>query len=259
MKKILVIAALIVASVATALASNSFKLDNSDTLRIHPSRLSGYWQTVVTMTNDAYVDNWLVAIQFPDGIAPKLVAGATPLSGMVVPYIGPDGKEYTCECPLNVSAEYATVTSRTSGYGYWDYNADGVFEPYGSVKWLPTTHEMWRFNLYIDTKFREGDIIFDGTLDASQDSRGPILSNVKTYNRIHLWVGYRPGDVTGDNLLTVGDASLIIAYLLLDEDERETYWSNEFSAAAADYDRDGYVTMGDVGKIIKAALVQHFD
>jgi hypothetical protein len=63
--------------------------------------------------------------------------------------------------------------------------------------------------------------------------------------------------VTGDGILTVGDASLIIAYLLLDDNQSETYWSNEFSAKAADYDMDGRVSTADIGGIIRSALVQH--
>lgn len=257
MKKILVIAALIVAMSVNA--SNGFFISTNDTVRIHPSKLDGYHKLTFSMANDGYCDAWSLGMQYPNGITPKLVAGITALEGMNVTYIWRDGKEYTCECPLQVSASYETIASSTTGDGYWDNDGDGWFDTYGSIKWEPGVRPMFDMNFYITPEFRKGNLTINGHITSGNDRRGPVLSDYYFTSTTYLWVGFKPGDVTGDNLLTVGDASLIIAYLLLDDDEREAYWSNEFSAKAADFDRDGYVTMGDVGKIIKAALVQHIE
>lgn len=257
MKKILVIAMFMMAMSVNA--SNGFFISTNDTVRIHPSKLDGYHKLTFNMALDGYCDCWLLQMGYPAGITPKLVAGITALEGMTVSYIWRDGSEVEQECPLQVSAAYATIASSTTGDGYWDNDGDGWFDTYGSVKWEPGMRQMFDMNFYVDPSFRTGNLTINGHITSGNDRRGPVLSDYYFVNTTFLWVGYRPGDVTGDNLLTVGDATLIISYLLLDEELRGDYWNNEFSAAAADYDRDGNVTMGDVGKIIKAALVQHIE
>jgi hypothetical protein len=247
MKKINLIAAMLLV-VMNISASSYIGLD-ADTVRINPNRLTGYWQTDVVASIEGYADTWQVSVSYPGGVIPKLVAGITPLEGMTVGYTDPTGSMVTYEAPLQVSAMYETLSSTTAGvYGYWDYNYDGTMETYGSIKWEPGKHRMWQFNLYIPADFRSGYIIFDGTINSGFDSRGPILSNVKSFKRTWLWVGYEAGDADGNSIHDVGDMSLVIAYIL------GKIQLDEFRVAAADANCDGMVDVDDVSMIINMAL-----
>ena len=122
MKKIIFLAAMLLATVSMNSAN---MLSMGDSIRIKPAKLDGYTQHVVTMYNEAFCDSWFMSVTYPEGLTVKLVAGATPLDGMTVPYIDRYGNEQIYQCPLNVSAAYGTVSSEITANGYWDYRGNG--------------------------------------------------------------------------------------------------------------------------------------
>lgn len=247
MKKLLILAAAMLLSVSTN-GMNTIGI-GADTIRINPNRLTGYWQVPVVMDIDGYADTWQVSITYPGGVLPKLVAGITAMDGMTITYTSQTGALMMYEAPLQVSTYYQTISSSVAGtYGYWDYNFDGIYETYGNIKWEPGRHELWEFNLSIPEDFRAGYIVFDGTISSGYDARGAILSNVKTYRRTWLWVGYIPGDVSGNDRLGIDDVTMLIDYLLGDDT------LDEFQAAACDVNGDGAATIRDTTALIDMLL-----
>lgn len=245
MKKFCLLAVLTAIVSISSLAVNQFSFSENDTIRIHPNRLSGYTQQIISMETDAFCDSWNISFSYPDGLAVKLVAGVTPLSGMVVDYCTATGDWATYEATLNVSAAYGSIAATTSSiYGFWDYAGNGNYMPYGTVKWTPDTREMFSMNLYVDPKFRTGDIVMDCVFNSSMDSRGPILSNVRCYKVTHVWVGYRKGDLNGDDKVNISDVTMLINAVLTDGE------LDEFQYPAADYNNDGLVNITDATLIM---------
>jgi hypothetical protein len=240
MKKFSIFAA-IAALVSISSNAASFIGLDADSIRINPNRLTGYWQVPVVANFEGYADTWQVSVTYPGGVIPKLVAGITALDGMTVGYTDPTGAMQNYEAPLQVSAMYETLSSTTAGnYGYWDYNMDGIYETYGNIKWEPGKHQMWEYNIYIPGDFRAGYIVFDGTINSGYDARGAILSNVKSYKRTWLWVGYERGDVGGDGRIDIVDVTLLIDRIL----GKITF--DEFQEKAADINRDWVIDIDDV-------------
>ena len=248
MKKILAIAAIVAASVSMN-AGNFFTAGVNDTVRIHPNRLNGYSEQVFTMQTDAYCDSWSIRMGYPKGTMVKLISGITPLSGMCVDYVNAQGEWACYEPQLQVSAAYANISATTADrYGYYDYTGNGVYIPYGTVKWEPGTRQMFSLNFFIEPTFRKGELTIDATFTASADSRGPILSNVRSYKTIWVWVGYQRGDINGDGRINITDATILI-YALQEAGDEITYL-DEFSIAAADLNDDGQVNVTDITILI---------
>lgn len=194
-------------------------------------------------------------MEYPKGITPKLVNGIQALEGMTITYFDRRGNVVTQDCPLQVSAEYATIGSQTSGDGYWMMPYDGEeqdyigYEWYGSVKWEPGFHRMFMMNFYIAPEFRKGNIKISGHLTSGTDRRGPVLSDYRFTKRTYLWVGYIPGDVSGNGKIDIGDVTLLIDLTLGKVTDLD-----EFQVAAADYNRDGSVDIDDITKLIDKVL-----
>lgn len=252
MKKFLFIAAIAALASINSFATNQFSMAENDTVRIHPNRLDGYSQQVVSMTTDAFCDTWNISMSYPDGMTVKLVSGITPLSGMLIDYTTATGEWQTYEAILNVSAAYASITSSTSGtYGFYDYGT-GTYIPYGTVKWEPGVRQMFSLNLYIAPEFREGYLVMDATFNSSMDSRGPILSNVRSYKRTYVYVGYMRGDVNGDGHINITDVTVLIN--ALQTQTADGIDLDEFMYAAADVNGDGIVNITDVTMLINISL-----
>ena len=245
MKNLAIIAAMLLVSI-NIVAANYITL--GDSVRINPRYLDGYYRVTATMTVDGMLDDWSMNVTYPDGIMVKLVSGIVPLEGMTVGYVDRTGAEQTYEAPLQVSANYATISSHISVMGYWDYDGDGWFDPYGTAKWMPGTYEMFELNLYVNPAYRSGDIIFDGTLTSGADQRGAVLQGVRFYRTTHVWVGYQRGDVDGNERFGMGDLTELINILL----GQEPY--DEFALPAADYDANGSVDMDDLTKLANYLL-----
>lgn len=240
--------AVLAALVSIMANASSFIGFGADSIRINPNRLGGYFQCPVVMHNEGYCNAWNVAVTYPEGFFPKLVAGIRPLDGLTVTYLDRNGDEQVYTPNLNASVQYQDIAAFIPVSGYWDYNMDGEFEPYGAAKWLPGEHEMFEYNFAVDWDFRTGYVILDGTLSSGYDDRGPILQNVKFYTRTYFWVGYEVADCSGDGKINIADVSLLIDYLLTHDG------FDEFQLAAADANQDGIVGIADVSTTIDMIL-----
>lgn len=237
MKNFLFIAAMLLVSMSIV-ANNSITI--GDDVRIPPRYLDGYYKVEATMQVDGMLDDWQIIASYPQGVMVKLVAGIVPLEGMTIPYVDRFGAEQTYEAPLQVSAAYSTIASHIAVQGYWDYDNDGYYDPYGSAKWMPGEYQMFELNLYISPDFRSGDLIFDGTLTSGSDQRGAVLQGVKFYRIAHLWVGNLLGDVDSNDRVNISDVTVLINYLLTHDG------LSEFEITAADFNQDGDITIADV-------------
>jgi hypothetical protein len=248
MKRLLFLAAL-AAVVLTNSAANYLSM--GDSVRIKPAMLDGYTHQSISMEIDAYCDQWSIAMTYPEGLSPKLVSGVVPLSGMNIGYIDCEGVFRTFDAVLSCSAGYATIEGRSclpALWGYYDAYGNGTYLPYGSPKWEPGMHQMIEVNMYVNPSFRAGYITMDEILDCTGDTRGPILQNVHAYKKTYLWVGYLPGDLTGNEKLDISDVTELIDRVL------GKTRLDEFSEKAADANRDGVVDIDDVTYITKKIL-----
>lgn len=245
MKNLAIFAAMLLVSI-NIVAANYITM--GDSVRINPRYLDGYYKVTAVMDVDGMLDDWQIAVTYPEGLTVKLVAGIVPLEGMTVPYVDRFGQEQTFEAPLQVSAAYSTISSHISVQGYWDYDGDGYFDPYGTAKWMPGTYEMFELNLYVAPSFRSGDFIMDGMLSSGSDQRGAVLQGVRFYRTTHVWVGYMRGDLCGNEKIDMGDLTELINILLGQEP------ADEFQMAAADFDGNGAVDMDDLAKMINYLL-----
>ena len=245
MKKLMIIAALIAAM--SVQAASMFTIE--DNYRINPNKLGGY-ETIDFLAHlDGYADGWSLDMTYPDGILPKLVAGIAPLEGLCVDYVDRNGNELEQTPDLHVSAGYAGISAYLTGDGYWDYNNDGILECYGSVKWEPAWYRMFEMTFYVDPNFRRGNIVIDGHFTSSTDRRGPVLSDVWFYRVCPLWVGYIPGDVSGNGKHDIADVTMLIDYLVGNDADLD-----EFQFAAGDADGNGTTDIADVTCIIDKVL-----
>jgi hypothetical protein len=195
-----------------------------------------------------YCDAWSLIMSYPQGVTPKLVSGITPLEGMTVCYTWRDGSDQEQQCPLNVSAAYATIASSTTGDGYWDNDGDGWYDTYGSVKWEPGTLDMFSMLFYVQPEFRSGWLTINGHITSGTDRRGAVLSDYYFTTSTWVWVGYMRGDLCGNERIDMGDLSELINILL----GHEPY--DEFSLPAADFDGNGSVDMDDLAKLTNYLL-----
>lgn len=248
-KRTFLFAALVLLAVVSGNSTNYITL--GDSIRIKPSKLDGYTREKVVMHIDGMADTWQMAVSYPEGLFPKLVAGVEACDGLTVSYIDRDGNaaEYTPN--LNVSVQYQDISAYIPVQGYWDYNLDGYYDPYGTAKWMPGDHDLFTFNLAVMPDFRSGYITFDGTITSGYDQRGAILQNVRFFSRTFFWVGYMPGDTNGNEKYDVGDVTDIIAYAL-----GKPVILDEFGLVATDANRDGVVNVKDVTDVIGWTLNQ---
>lgn len=246
MKRLTIIIAAIMAAVSV---SSTNYITIADSVRINPNRLGGYSQHIVRMHIDGMCDNWQMAVEYPQGLFPKLVAGVTPCNGLTVNYTDRNGNSTTYTPNLNVSVQYQDISAYIPVQGWWDYNQDGEYESYGTAKWEAGDYDLFEFNLAVDPAFRSGYITFDGTLSSGYDQRGAVLQGVRFFSRVYFWVGYEPGDVAGNGMFNVGDVTMLISYIL-----GKDITLNEFQIAAADVNRDGMVNVADVTELIKKTL-----
>ena len=155
------------------------------------------------------------------------------------------------ETAYNTTTMQYIIESSTTVYGYWDYNNDGIYEPYGKVKWGPG-----RYDRYFDIHFRvysdcSGDsIVFDGQMSSTFDTRYPThLIDTSFYRVIHLVVAYMVGDVNGDDAVNILDLSALEDYVLYGFEGL-----NQYQFEAADVNGDGIIAISDVGALIDLLL-----
>lgn len=246
MKNLAIFAAMLLAVSINIVANNSITI--GENVRIHPRYLDGYYQVTATMHIDGMCDNWSFGVAYPEGLSPKLVAGTTPLEGMTVSYHNKNGAKSSFTANLEVSYQYKNIAANIPIPGYWDYNEDGEWESYGTVKWMPGDYNLFEYNFYVSPSFRSGYIYFDGIITSGSDQRGAVLMGVRFFSKCWFWVGYMPGDVTGNERINIDDVTALISYLLTGEG------LDEFGVVAADANEDGNTSIADVSYIINTML-----
>ena len=240
MKKAILISCLLLCGV-TALADDYFTMGVNDTILIYPNTLSENHEIPVSANFSGRLNEWNVVFSYPNGMEPRLVERG---DGMSIPYIDCDSNEQILIAPLTVAWNNTSVSSQIWTYGYWDYNHDGIVEPYGYVKWEEGYYAcMFLTTFHFQTGFSGGTITISGSLNTTPDERlGTIEPPVYINRSVEVVVGYMRGDVNGDGSLTIDDVTALINYLLNPDGAG---W-NQYQIAAADVDGNGSIGINDV-------------
>lgn len=245
MKKILYAIIFLFVSLS-ATAENYFTTGYSDTLLINPILLNngyGFW---VRAHFDGRVDRWTMDITYPTGCDPTSVLKGDDMKYM--PYYNSDGVACTYEAPLTYNSNYSTFSSIITEFGYWDPNNDGIFEPYGTIKWEAGYHDvMFRITISLDVDCTGDSITFNGYVEGTYDWRGGT-TNGRFYKKVILKVGYQIGDVNGDGSVNINDVTTLQSYLANQE------VLDQYQLDAADVNRSGTVTLNDLTELINMLL-----
>ena len=253
-RMMLVSAVMLTTATAHADMDSYLIVGNNDTLWISPSCVGGIADAKVHSVFTGRVDFWYMTLTYEGGIFP-LSATAGP--DMTVPYINSTGHDTTYTAQLNHGYDFgqsqSIAWSRISIPGYWDSNNDGYYEWYGTVKWEAGSYsDMFTLHLSVPGDFIEGSITFNGQLNSGDDMRGGGTGPLVFYKIVHCLVGYEPGDVNGDGLVSVLDVTTLISYLLGND---EIPFDN-YNRSAADLNRDGNVSINDVTALIDRLLTE---
>ena len=242
-----------------AKASNYFTLDGvvNDTLRISPTNLDGYLINYVIANTDGYYDSWALTVIYPNALN---IVNVDRGDDMYVPYKTSDGTDSICHAflavsPLNTeipntNSRYTILSSTITTFGYWDRYNNGNYETYGTVKWA-TGHydQMARIDFRVNEDCTGDSIIMSVHITSTDDWRGVPTVNASVTRIIHLVVGYLPGDVNGDEMLTIADATALMSYVISQGD-----WFDQYQFAAADVNGDGVITIADVTMLTSMVL-----
>lgn len=242
---------LVLLTAIPALADNYFTIGENDTLLMDPIRDVIEYRTIHVRAHfDGRLDYWKIDFSVPINF--EYVA-MDPRSGMTVPYVNIFGDSTAYNALLTHNTiDGLSASSYIPILGYWDYNEDGVYESYGTVKWeAGDYYSMFAITFRVPFGFTGGVITLSGNLNSGPDDRGGTIQNFPpvTFSRtITVKVGYCRGDVTGDGRVSMDDLSALSAYLLtqtgLDQCQLE----------AADMNGDGTVNMDDLGLLITYLL-----
>ncbi len=226
-----------------ALADNYFTVSNNNRVRVHPDYVtnSASFPLNVWAHFDGRLDHWWLEFSYPNNVSPNSVS---PESGMNVPYLQSDGTAAMCEPVLTTNSSYTIFSSTITTIGYWNPDNDGIYEPYGTVKWGPGDCDIM-FRVYLDIlNDCTGDTIsIEGYLTSTPDDRGNIV-NQYFYRCFTFVVGYDPGDVDGNRLVNMDDLAALINYLTSGQG------LNAWQLVGADVNDDGLVNMDDLTALI---------
>ena len=138
---------------------------------------NGQVEIPVEASIDARADAWWCQVVLPEGVT---LIDATSGPGMTLPYLDQNGNQSTYGAVLEqvdtVVDNGAVFRARTIQNGYWSPNQNGVYEPYGTVKWEPGYYnEMFYLHVQLDESFAEGEIRFITRFTSTVDERGGTL------------------------------------------------------------------------------------
>lgn len=257
MKKILSL--FLVLSSLPVLASSYLTLCESDTLRISPTHLQQYViLPVIANFEGGVADHWRLEVTHPNAL--RLNEDAfddipdDTTNGMHIPYVKSDGTEDVYAAVLTLIqqeqsvSDYAKCTIMESTIpiqGYWDYDHDGNYECYGTVKWGPGHYgRMFDFHFYLANDCSGDSIVINGLMTSTQDWRYNQI-NCFFYKVIHLSVRYLKGDVNGDEVVNINDVTALIDHLTNNLQDMDQY-----QLEAADVNNNGVVNIADVTALI---------
>ena len=271
MKKFLTLLLVLVAATGTVTGTNNgdyyLTFSQTDTLRISPNALNFYINVpVIAEFENGVCDHWRVEVYYPITMSWSETlneySANGPDYGINIPYTQSDGSSAIYEPTITTIQDQSTYDSNTykkiiecstTVYGYWDYNNDGIYEPYGKVKWGPgRNNRFFDIHFSVSNNFTGGSIVIDGQMSCSYDSRSPthLINDAPFYRVIYLVVAYQTGDVNGDDMVNMYDVTALIDYL------NGTIDLNQYQLAAADINGDGNVTIADVSVLIDLLLGQ---
>lgn len=198
-------------------------------------------------------DFWNMSLTIPTTAGLSFV-DALPGADMTVYYLNSQGIQTSYVASLLVTPSLSSVSSSINVPGYWDFNNDGIFETYGSVKWEAGNYDnMFVLRINVDQDFNSGQIVaIDGHISSTYDFRDGINypNSVSFYTEVLFFIGYDIGDVNGDGYINVSDVTLITDYLLsggyMDLDQ--------YQLDAADVNRDGQVSVLDASLLTDIIL-----
>ena len=271
MKKILTLLLLLAAATGTATGTNVgdcyLTFSQTDTLRISPNDLNFVINVpVIAEFENGVCDHWRVEVYYPITMSWSETlneySANGPDYGINIPYTQSDGSSAIYEPTITTIQDQSTyddnthkkiIECSTTVYGYWDYNHDGIYEPYGKVKWGPG-----RYDRFFDIHFSVGSdctgdsIVIDGQMSCSYDTRYPthLINDAPFYRVVYLVVAYQVGDVNGDEFVNIYDVSALIDYL------EHVIDLNQYQFAAADVNHDGNVTIADLTALVDMLLGQ---
>ena len=265
MKKLFTFLLVLVAAIGTANANYYFTLAENDTLRISPNALNWHFYVpVIAEFDNGVCDHWRLEVYYPNALSwdnPYFEYTATgPVYGMNIPYNQSDGSEAIYEPSIltlqnetayNTTTKQVIIESSTTVYGYWDYNNDGIYEPYGKVKWGPGRYDRYfDMRFYVNSDCTGDSIVFDGQMSCTFDTRYPThLIDTQFYRVIHLVVAFMVGDVNGDDTVNIFDVSALQDYFL-----GNLVGLSQYQLDAADVNGDGEVTIGDMSALVDLLL-----
>lgn len=218
----------------------------NDTLRIKPSSLGDIQNVMIRAHTDGRFDHWDMALRLPQGMR---LLYAFPRNDMqYIPYDSVYGNPSYCSAQFyyienitDISRDSLSATITVPGY--WDPNHDNIYESYGTVKWEAGDYaQMCELYFFVNTNFPDtASIYFNEHLSSTMDLRGFTIPTTYISNeRIFLYVGYMRGDVDGNEIINIGDVSLLIDYIMGIEE------LDYYQLKAADVDGDGNVGVVDV-------------
>lgn len=224
----------------------------NDTLRISPDYAGTYCPMYITANFDGYLDHWFVQFTYLDTLK---ITDLDIGPDMSLTYTGCDGTDSVYTPILttnfkNISAGTGLLTSAFSAtstaIGNWDPDGDGIYEPYGTVKWGPGFHNhMFEFLQKIPYGTTDGDISISGTMSCSADLRNVNPAAGSFSKTIHFRVAYLRGDANGDDMVNIADVTTILDWLIIGLEGISPY-----KIAAADMNGDGEILVDDVTRLI---------
>ena len=244
MKNFTLLILMAIAMVLPAQADNYLTVGENGTFRINPCYLGSAYSIPVRAHFDGLVDQWDLTVR----ISPELeIISMTKGSGMSITYCDINGDTTaTFSAPFNVgfvNDTTRTVASNITDYGYWDYNHDGILEPYGTIKWEAGDYDcMFKIHVLIDQDFTGGHIVIYGYIDTSDDTRGGTIQPAPQafYDYVYVVLGYKKGDVSGDEHINMTDVTMLVNYVM-----SETGF-DDYQLEAADVNGDGYINLTDI-------------
>ena len=224
---------------------NYFTMGENDTVRLAAS----VWGNEVTLPVHAnfsqLVRQWELTLTYPAGITP---INAESTSAMDVHYLDSLGQDQVYHVTLFHAEELTYFSASIWAQCYWDPYGYGIYFPYGTATWTRGYYdEMFRLTLSVDKSFKEGVLTIKGNFTIKSED-GSSTSTGVCYTPLTIIVDYVPGDVNGDGLVNITDATLLINYLLNDSQDELT--------PAADVNGDGLFNITDATELINRLLTE---
>lgn len=177
MKKIFLL--LFLLSAGFAHADNYFTLGENDYFRINPAYVSGEVTAMVRAHLDGRIDSWSLTMTYPNDLSPYRVTEQEDMTS--IPYLNSNGTPCTHSATITTSNGFTVLSSTITEFGYWDFNNDGIYEPYGTIKWEAGDHDkMFKINFDVNGLCAGDSITITGTLSSTYDWRGGTTGVIST-------------------------------------------------------------------------------